>query len=233
MSGETGLEKLCYPILVCICNYWQLCGVTREVGHEKFRRDITALLDQAKQKAEQDPRLAQEYGWIEKPLVFFIDYMVKEGRLPFSGEWRELARNYHELSGDEKFFNLLSETLEQPGQGNAFALFYTMLGLGFDGAYRYNREYIEACMRQCGEKAGIAYDPRREPVIAAPKKKRFLKRRRFLTIRTALIASAVFMAIGFIVNLTVFVNTTEKYRTILEKTAADAAPGGPAGKGKP
>jgi type VI protein secretion system component VasF len=195
------------------------------VDGEKFQRDITGLLAEAKEKAEQDPLLAREYAWIEKPLVFFIDYMVKEGRFPFKQEWRELARNYNELSGDEKFFDLLSETLEYPEYENSFILFYIMLGLGFDGAYRYKREYVEQCMRLCMEKASTDYDIYSQPVVTPPKKKHFFERRRKLfTIRTALIASAAFMVLCFIINLVVFINTTENYRTILKKTADDSVP---------
>lgn len=222
MSGVTGLEKLCNPIFQCVCNYWQLSCVTNYVEMEKFQRDITRLLTDAKTKADQDPLLAREYAWMEKPLVFFIDYMIKEGRFPFSQEWRELSRNYNELSGDEKFFNLLSETLEYPDFHNSFVLFYIMLGLGFDGAYRFNHEYISQCMRFCMEKAYIEYDIYTEPVMPVPKKKHFLKKRRIFTIRTALIASAVFMVICFIINLAVFANTTRNYRRILERTSEDS-----------
>jgi type VI protein secretion system component VasF len=224
MGGATGLEKLCNPVFLCLCNYWQLSCITNYVDGGKFQQDITGLLAEAKEKAEQDPLLALEYAWIEKPLVFFIDYMVKEGRFPFKQEWRELARNYNELSGDEKFFDLLSETLQYPEYQNSFMLFYIMLGLGFDGAYRYNREYIEQCMRLCMEKAVIDYDIYSEPVVTPPKKKHFFERSRKFTIRTALIASAVFMVLCFIINLVVFINSTENYRDILKRTADDSVP---------
>jgi type VI protein secretion system component VasF len=190
----------------------------------KFQRDITELLAEVKQKAEQDPLLAREYAWIEKPLVFFIDYMVKEGRFPFKQEWRELARNYNELSGDEKFFNLLSETLASPEYRNSFVLFYVMLGLGFDGAYRHNRGYIKQWMQLCMERALIDYDIYSEPVMGPLKKKHFLEGRRKFNIRTALIASAVFMLLCFIINLVVFINSTENYRDILRRTADDSVP---------
>jgi type VI protein secretion system component VasF len=224
VSDISSLEQLCNPVFVCICNYWQLSCITNLVEKEKFQRDITEILSEAKEKAEQDPKLAQEYAWMEKPLVFFIDYMVKEGRFPFKQEWRELARNYNELSGDEKFFNLLSETLEYPEYQNSFVLFYIMLGLGFDGAYRQNREYIEQCMQLCMAKAHIDYDIYSEPVVSPPKKKHFFVRRRRFTIRTALIMSAVFMIVCFIVNLMVFIDTTENYRGILRRAADDSVP---------
>ena len=215
----TPLEKLCYPVLQCLCNYWQLGCITNMVDRDRFRQDITALLEDARRKALSDPQLQREFSWIEKPLVFFIDYMVKEGRFPFREEWWELSRNYSELSGDEKFFDLLSETLNYPDQANAFTLFYIMLGLGFDGVYRYKQDNIEQYMRLCMEKAVVDTDIYSEPVSPPPKKKPFFRRQRRFTVRIALIASAVFMAICFIINLAVFSNTTKHYRDVLRQTA--------------
>ena len=213
----TELEKLCNPVFQCLCNYWQLSCVTNMMDREKFLTDITGHLEDVKKKASRDPKLEREFEWIEKPLVFFIDYMVKEGRFPYRVEWRELSRNYNELSGDEKFFNLLTETLKYPDFGNSFALFYIMLGLGFDGAYRYNHKYIEQCMRLCMEKTVIDYDIYSEPVVPTPKKKTIFNRQRKFGIRVAIIASAVFMLICFIINLAVFSNTTKNYREILNR----------------
>jgi hypothetical protein len=100
--------------------------------------------------------------------------MVKEGRFPFRQDWLELSRNYNELSGDEKFFDLLSETLEYPDYHNSAVLFYIMLGLGFDGVYRFKRSYIEQCMRLCMEKTAIEYDIYSEPIAVHNPKKLFL-----------------------------------------------------------
>jgi type VI protein secretion system component VasF len=194
------------------------------VDREQFLSDIMGLMMEAGKKSRRDPRLEREFIWIEKPLVFFIDYMVKEGRFAFRDDWRELSRNYNELSGDEKFFDLLNETLNYPDFNNSFILFYSMLGLGFDGVYRYNRKYIEQCMLLCMEKAATDFDINSEPVSPAAKKKPFFKRQRKLTVRAALIASAVFMLVCFIINLVVFIDTTENYRELLKQTSSDASP---------
>jgi len=218
------LEKICSPIFQCVCNYWQLSRITAMVDREKFRQDIMGLLVEAKRQARREPQLDREFAWIEKPLVFFIDYIVKEGRFSFRDDWLELSRNYNELSGDEKFFDLLNDTLRQPGYENSFTLFYIMLGLGFSGAYRYKTAYVEQCMRLCMEKASVENDIYSEPVFPLPKKKALLQRRKIFTVRTALIASAIFMLICFIINMAVFANTTKHYRELLKQTAADSSP---------
>jgi len=218
------LEKLCNPIFQCVCNYWQLSRITTMVDRERFLQDIMGLLDEAKKNARSDPQLDREFAWIEKPLVFFIDYIVKEGRFSFREDWRELSRNYNELSGDEKFFDLLNETLRHPDYENSFTLFYVMLGLGFSGIYRYKNNYVEQCMQLCMEKATVDNDIYSEPVFPPPQKKMFKQRRRKFTVHTAIIASAIFMVVCFIINLAVFFNTTKPYRELLQETAADASP---------
>ena len=220
----TELEKLCYPIFQRICNYWQLSRITNMVDRKAFLEDILLLLKEAETKASKDPLLDREFAWIEKPLVFFIDYMVKEGRFTFKDEWWELSRNYNELSGDEKFFDLLEDTLKNPDYEKSVILFYIMLGLGFDGVYRYNNKYIEQCMRHCMSKAEIDFDIYTEPVITPAKKKPFFLQERKFTIKTALIASAVFMVLSFLINLIVFAGFTSNYRALLRRTVNDSIP---------
>ena len=74
--------------------------------------------------------LAAQYDKIELPLIFFADFMVKEGGYNISKKWKELAFDRNELGGDEKFFDLLEETLKDPSPAatDRLAVFYTCLG---------------------------------------------------------------------------------------------------------
>jgi hypothetical protein len=152
--------------------------------------------------------------------------MVREGRFSFRDTWHILARGYNELSGDEKFFDLLEETLKNPEARNASALFFVMLGLGFDGMYRKKQDYIQDCLSRCAEKTGKDFDVFSAPLVPETKKRRgiFSRRRRF-GVRFALIASACFMAVCFAVNMVVFTFNTAEYRALLSKTVLDAIPG--------
>ena len=220
----TELEKLCYPIFQRLCNYWHLSCITNMVDKKKFLEDILVLLKEAETQAQKNNLLQREFAWIQKPLVFFIDYMVKEGRFTFKDEWWELARNYNELSGDEKFFDLLNETLDDPNFEKSVVLFYIMLGLGFDGVYRYNNKYIEQCMRLCMSKAVTDFDIYSEPLLPPVKKKPFFMLEKKFNVKTALIASAIFMVICFFINMIVFGNYTTNYRQLLKRTANDSIP---------
>jgi type VI protein secretion system component VasF len=225
MNAPANIEELCRPVLSTLCNYWQLNQAGYPPAVEKFREDITAALEDAKQNAAVDTGLSREYERIERPLVFFIDFMVKEGNFPFNRDWRELGRNYNELSGDEKFFNLLSDALRDNKAQNTIPLFYTMLGLGFEGAYIHNHGHIEKTMKECAVHFPGELDIREEPIVKVAVDKRLagLKKGRALRpLRMILFLSVLFLVASLIVNFTVFFDTTLPFRESLSGAAFQA-----------
>src|SRR5579859_830230 len=79
------------------------------------RSEIKALLEDMMSRAATDLRLSMQARKVELPLIFFVDSMIAESRLPFAAEWNQnrLAYDRQELAGDEKFFDLLDETLKE------------------------------------------------------------------------------------------------------------------------
>jgi type VI protein secretion system component VasF len=226
MSAPANLEELCRPVLSTFCNYWQLNQAGYPPTVAKFREDMVAALEDAKRNAAEDTGLSREYERIERPLVFFIDFMVKEGSFPFNRDWRELGRNYNELSGDEKFFNLLSDALRDGKAQSTIPLFYTMLGLGFEGgAYIQDHGYIEKTMRECAARFPGELDIREEPIVKTAAEKRMAgsrKGRVLRPLRAALFLSVLFLIISLIVNFTVFFDVTLSFRESLTGAAAQA-----------
>jgi|SRR5579859_3209452 len=114
------------------------------------RAEIKALLEDMMSKAATDMRLSQQARKIELPLIFFIDSMISEGTLPFAAQWNQnrLAYERQELAGDEKFFDLLDETLKENGEDAAerLAVFYICIGLGFTGIYFKQPEFLRKTM---------------------------------------------------------------------------------------
>jgi type VI protein secretion system component VasF len=61
-----------------------------------------------------------------------------------------LAFERHEMAGDEKFFDLLEETLKDksPSANERLAVYYTCMGLGFTGWYTGQPEYLRRKMKE-------------------------------------------------------------------------------------
>jgi type VI protein secretion system component VasF len=227
MNSLSELERICNPVLVCICNYWQYVHIGNHPAKEKFQGDIEFLLSDARANAAKIPTLSREYQKIEHSLVFFIDYMVKEGNFPFSRDWEVMARRYNELSGDEKFFDLMEEALKDESP-DAASLYYLMLGLGFEGIYRNNPEYLEDALKRCGEKFPEALDIQSEPLVSVfPEKKQLAPRRPGFVkaVWGTLIFSALFALIALVVNLVSFGGATSEYREALSRAEKSSIPG--------
>ena len=143
------LEQLCRPLVRSLCEYWYYAcrGVSPDM--EVVNHSLREHLIRIREQVEDDGRLKREFQKIEQPLVFFIDYTVKEGHFPFRDQWTEIARDYNELSGDEKFFDLLSDSLDDPDSSEQLMMFYLFMGLGFDGCHVDDREYVQRRMKVC------------------------------------------------------------------------------------
>jgi type VI secretion system protein ImpK len=114
------------------------------------RSEIKAALEDFMQKAGTDMKLAAQAKKMELPLIFFVDSMIAESSLGFAQQWNQnrLAYDRNELAGDEKFFDLLDETLKDSSEdaSERLALYYTCIGLGFSGIYFKQPEYLRKTM---------------------------------------------------------------------------------------
>ena len=154
------LLELCEPLLqyVCRLNRSARKGRTYEMG--QVRAEIKGIFEEMKTKASSDPGLTEQYEKIYLPLVFFVDLMVKDSKLSFAQDWVEMASELGELAGDERFFDLLDETLidQSKPATERLAIFYTCIGLGFDGIYAGQQEILQRLMLKCSARIGNMMD---------------------------------------------------------------------------
>lgn len=223
------LEELCRPILMMVCNYWQYIDAGFTPDKEVFRREILAMFSDAKEEAAKSPSLEREFLRIERPLVFFVDYMVKEGNFPFKNEWRELGRNYNELSGDEKFFDMLTDALDDPDTDNCLEIFYNMIGLGFYGIYQNDPEYIDRRMKVCASRFSAGkFDLGTEEITpldySITQKCVLPPIRKIKRAKTWLGLTFGVLLLSFAYNLTKFSRATYEYRTALEIVSRESIP---------
>jgi type IV/VI secretion system ImpK/VasF family protein len=147
------LRELCQPFFLYVCRLNRSARKGGSHDHNHTRRELKALLEDMKSNAAVDVTLLSQYEKIEEVLIFFADSMIAESTLPFAREWHEdrLAYERKELAGDEKFFELLDQTLEDSSEAatKRLAIFYTCMGLGFTGFYAGQPEYLRRKMLDC------------------------------------------------------------------------------------
>src|ERR1700732_4675645 len=120
------LLELCEPLFkkVCLLNRLGRKGASVSSGaieYEKLRLDIKELFADIEKRAGAEPLLKAQWQKLELPLIFFVDSMIAESGLIVSARWHQNRLSYEgkELAGDEKFFDLVGETLKGPTGGYA------------------------------------------------------------------------------------------------------------------
>jgi type IV/VI secretion system ImpK/VasF family protein len=144
------LLDLCEPLFQAVCRLNRMARKGSSTDYATARSEIVALFEQMSNRARTDLALQEQYRKVELPLMFFVDSLISESTLRFANDWnrQRLAYERNELAGDEKFFDLLDETLRETGSGadERLAVFYTCLGLGFTGWYAGQPEYLRKKM---------------------------------------------------------------------------------------
>jgi type VI protein secretion system component VasF len=155
--------ELCEPIFTKICVLNRL-GRSHAgfLDYDQLRTEIEQLLAGVKNSADPDPALKVQWQKLELPMIFFVDSMISESGLAAASTWNRtrLAYDRKELAGDEKFFDLLDETLNEPSDeaSQRLLVFYTCLGLGFTGWYAGQPEYLRGKMLDISQRLKTAMD---------------------------------------------------------------------------
>jgi type VI secretion system protein ImpK len=153
------LLEVCEPVFlyVCVLNRAAKADIKgADFEHEKVRSNIEQMLANMLSRAGADLHLQEQIRRIELPLIFFVDSFISESRLDFATQWNSnrLAFKHNEHAGDEKFFKLLDDTLQEhtlkdksADASERLSVFFVCLGLGFRGIYGDSpprrRQYID------------------------------------------------------------------------------------------
>lgn len=225
--------ELIKPLLRRLCQYAMFKRAGAEVSSEELLSVISAELNAIALKCASVPALQERWQKIERPLIFFIDYTVKEGDFSFSSGFAGLARSFNEFSGDEKFFDLLDAAVRRGEDEEILRLFYVWLGLGFDGALKRERESVLRRMHQLKDKAPPAFDPAQqllcpelpqEGAPAQPAAEQTGKGKSWFTLkRTVLILTAV-AALSLLGNALSFYHAVSPFAAAVDSAAMAARP---------
>ncbi len=152
----------CDPLFQAICRYNRIArkGSGASLEYTQVRTEIEEMFEVLARTARGDIALGEQYRRIELPLIFFVDAMMSESALPFAQKWsnNRLAFARNELSGDEKFFVLMDETLleKKEGTDERLAIFYICVGLGFTGGNQ--PDYLRKKMEECAQRVRAYVD---------------------------------------------------------------------------
>jgi type VI protein secretion system component VasF len=147
------LIELCEPLFQYVCKLNRLGRAGGGAGARQVRDEIKGLIADIKTRADREG-LGGAFDKIELPLIFFADHMVRESRLSAmwgsQGGWKNLAEDRREMAGDERFWDLLEETLLESGDSanQRLAVFHAMIGLGFTGIYMNQPDHLRKKMRE-------------------------------------------------------------------------------------
>ena len=150
------LPQLCEPLFQYLCRLNRSGRKGAPCELEAVKGQIKALFATMKSTAAADYKLNTQYEKIEIALKFFVDSILSDSRLSIAPAWHKsrLAYEWKELAGDEKFFDLLEETLKEPTEEatERLVIYYTCIGLGFSGWYAGKPDHLKKKMAQMSER---------------------------------------------------------------------------------
>lgn len=158
------LLELTEPLFqyVCMLNRIANSPGGENLTFEGLRPAIVQTFESMKAQAEPDQPLASQYRKMELPLIFFVDSMIAESKLTLAPQWHKnrLAYERNELAGDEKFFDFLDETLAEKGAeaDERLEVYYACLGLGFQGWYAGQPEFLRKKMQEVSQRISRVLD---------------------------------------------------------------------------
>lgn len=143
------LLELCEPVFLQVCRVNRSVRKHAGVDAAQVRGEFVAIFAAMKAAAGADRALGMQYEKVRLPLVFFVDFLVRDSKA-FGGGWRDLADDEQppQLGGDQKFYDFLEEALKEsdPGAAERLAVYYTCIGLGFTGWYEGQPQALRSKM---------------------------------------------------------------------------------------
>jgi type VI protein secretion system component VasF len=204
------LQQVCRPLFRYVCSIYRDQENGRALSIDKVKSDIHRCFEAMRDSVLGDTILADQLSKMQLPLVFFVDYMIKEGPFEFKNSWTELARDYNELSGDEKFFDILDDTLADPSPSatERISVFYTCIALGFYGCYSSDPIYLERKIKICALRLGIDGGASVRQKFGVQVYETISREKRFkdprVTARRILVAAFLFLTAVVVLNMTKF-----------------------------
>jgi type VI secretion system protein ImpK len=228
------LKEMCHPLFQYVCSLYLHHENGKVFSEEQVRSEVRHCFESMHESVIGNTILADQLSKIELPLIFFVDYMIKEGPFEFSKNWVELARDFNELSGDEKFFDILDETLSDPSPSatERISIFYTCIALGFYGCYSSDPKYLERKIKICALRINLNSEASQSQPFGKNVYETVLKENRFKDPRKvtrAILVAVILIFISVVVANMIYFNnalnkTRERFHNIEDKVLDEHRP---------
>lgn len=130
------LSDITDPLFQYVCRQNRAAQRGVSVDGGQVRSELKSMLADLRMQAESSG-LGEQYSQVRLPLIGFVDFMMRESRHGFARSWRSLAEEEKQLGLDQRFFEMLDETLADTTEkaSERLTIFHTCIGLGFTGMY--------------------------------------------------------------------------------------------------
>ena len=145
----TSLAEICEPFFLFTCRLNAAARKGISLDANRIRSQLEQEVDELHARAADagsSSNLRRQAEAIEQPLIYFFDSLMV--RSPLGRNWRELSVERGWRGYDQDFFVLLDETLRDQSDEatDRLGVFYTCLGLGFEGLYEGQPEKLSQYM---------------------------------------------------------------------------------------
>lgn len=130
------LTEVCDPLFQYVCRQNRAAQRGVNVDGGQVRSELKSMLADLRMQAEASG-MGDQFNQVRLPLVGFVDFMMRESKHPFARTWKSLAEDEKQLGLDQRFFEMLDETLADQSDKatERLTVYHTCIGLGFTGMY--------------------------------------------------------------------------------------------------
>lgn len=222
MAKDAVLAEICEPIFQYICRLNRMGRKGGRTDQALVKTELKEQFELARRGAEQ-AQLLPAYLKAELVLIFFVDSMILNSKLTFTGGWKAMSHDRAELAFEEKFWDILEDHLRDPSDDSTQVLtvFYVCIGLGFTGlltgqhaALRQKMLEISSRLRGminadwAGRMCGEAYENVDRRELSLPRSR---------SVVALAIAVVILAAIAVAANVVMFKTASGKLRAALVK----------------
>ncbi len=224
------LVEICEPLFQYVCRLNRLGRKGGRTDYGIVRSELKAIFADMRTKAEQTPGLSGSYGEAERVLIFFTDSMILNSRLPPG--WKPISHELGELGFEEKFWDMLEDTLRDPTDAatQRLAVYYVCIGLGFTGLYTGQPDYIRRKMLEISARMRGMIDADQAARICPDAYENVDTRNLTLppnsSLMTLVIVLVVMVTVLLVAYVELFRNASKDLRSSLDAITTSAGEGG-------